>query len=95
VLAEAFADRAYNPDGTLVSRRLPGSMIDDPEEAAQRAVRIAREGRITAIDGSEVTLVADTICLHGDAPGAIDRARAIRASLDAAGIRVEAPHRRG
>jgi UPF0271 protein len=94
-LAEAFADRAYNPDGTLVSRRLPGAMIDDPEQAAQRALRIARAGRITAIDGTEIALAADTICLHGDAPGAVDRARAIRAALDAAGIQVAAPRARG
>lgn len=89
--AEAFADRAYNPDGTLVSRRLPNAMIDDPEEAAQRALRIARERSITAIDGTEIALNADTICLHGDAPGATERARAIRAALDAAGIQVAPP----
>ncbi|HWE62176.1 MAG TPA: 5-oxoprolinase subunit PxpA [Chloroflexota bacterium] len=90
VLAEVFADRAYNADGTLVSRRLPGAMIDEPREAARRALRMAREGLVTAIDGTEIALEADTICLHGDAPGAVERARAIRAALDAAGIHVAA-----
>jgi 5-oxoprolinase (ATP-hydrolysing) subunit A len=94
VVAEVFADRAYNADGSLVSRRHAGALIDDPALAAERALRMAREGRITAIDGTEITLQADTICLHGDAPGAVARAQAIRAALDEAGIAVLARHQR-
>lgn len=93
-VAEVFADRAYNADGTLVSRRIPGSMIDDPEEAARRALGFAREGTVPAIDGSTLALRPGTICLHGDAPGAVARARAVRAALDSAGIRIAAPQRR-
>lgn len=91
VISEVFADRAYNPDGTLVSRRQPGAMIHDAQDAAQRAVRMVQHGMVTAIDGTEVTVQADTICLHGDEPGAVDRARAIRVALDAAGIQIAAP----
>lgn len=92
VVPELFADRAMNPDGTLVSRRLPGAMIHDPAAAAARAVRMAREHRATAIDGTDLTVQGETICLHGDAPGALDRARAIRAALEAAGVTIAAPH---
>ncbi len=92
VVTELFADRAINPDGSLVSRRLPGAMIDDPAEAAARAVRMARDHRATAIDGSDLTVQGQTICLHGDAPGALDRARAIRAAIEQAGITVSAPN---
>jgi UPF0271 protein len=88
--AEAFADRAYARDGTLVPRGRPGAVVTDPALAAARAVRIAREGRIEAEDGSTVALQADTICLHGDTPGAVDHARAVRAALEAAGIAVRA-----
>jgi 5-oxoprolinase (ATP-hydrolysing) subunit A len=85
---EAFADRAYNPDGTLASRKLPGSVVTDPEEVAQRAVRMVAEGKATAIDGSEIALRADTLCIHGDTPGAPILARAVRAALEAAGIAI-------
>lgn len=88
---EAFADRAYNADGTLVSRRLPGAMIHNAQEAARRALRMVTEGRITAIDGTEIEAHVDTICLHGDEPGAVERARAIRAVLDQAGVQIMAP----
>ncbi|HET8630604.1 MAG TPA: 5-oxoprolinase subunit PxpA [Thermomicrobiales bacterium] len=85
---EAFADRAYNPDGTLASRKLPGAVVTDPEEVAQRAVRMVAEGKTTAIDGSEIALRADTLCIHGDTPGAPILARAVRAALEAAGIAI-------
>jgi len=85
---EGFADRAYNPDGTLVSRRLPGAVIDDPEAAAERARRLVVEGRLTAIDGTELTLTIDSLCLHSDTPGALAMARAIRRRFDEAGIAV-------
>jgi len=86
--AEAFADRAYEKDGTLVPRGRKGAVITDTHEAAARAVRIACEGRIAAVDGTEIALAADTICLHGDTPGAVAHARAVRAALEAAGVAV-------
>lgn len=90
-LAEAFADRAYNSDGTLRSRRLPGAVFDSPEDAARQALSIARDGRVHIHDGTWLPLSAETICLHGDAPGALDRARAVRQALEQAGIAITAP----
>jgi UPF0271 protein len=90
VAAEVFADRAYNRDGSLVSRSLPGSVIHDEATVVSRAVRMARERRVTAIDGSEVPLAADTLCVHGDTPGAARLAMAIRQALEESGVRVAA-----
>jgi UPF0271 protein len=87
-VAEAFADRAYRPDGGLVARREPGSVITDPDEVAGRAVRIATDGEVVAIDGSVVSVRARSICVHSDTPGAVGLARAVRAALDAAGVGV-------
>jgi UPF0271 protein len=70
VAAEVFADRAYNPNGSLVSRALTGSVIHDEAEVVSRAVRMARDRTVTTIDGSELRLDADTLCVHGDTPGA-------------------------
>jgi UPF0271 protein len=86
--AEAFADRAYAQDGTLVPRGHKGAVLTHTQEVAARAVRIAREGRLAAADGTEIALAADTICLHGDTPGAVAHARAVRAALEAAGVEV-------
>ena len=83
--AEAFADRRYDAHGTLVSRRVPGSVIHDPQAAAEQALRIAR-GSVLAADGREVPLQARTLCLHGDNPNALEIARAVRRALDGAGI---------
>lgn len=88
VVAEAFADRAYEPDGQLVSRRKPGAVIHDPETVVARVVRMAREGVATAIDGSTVRLNAGTICTHGDTPGAHELVKRIRAGLEKAGIEI-------
>ena len=88
VMAEAFADRAYEPDGQLVSRRKPGAVIHDPEAVVARVVRMARDGVATAIDGSTVRLNAGTICTHGDTPGAHELVRRIRKGLEEAGIAV-------
>ncbi len=85
---EAFADRAYNPDGTLMSRRLAGSVITDPEKAAEQSVSIARDGVVEAHDGTRIELSADTLCLHGDNPSALDNARTIRRALEEAGVEV-------
>jgi len=86
--AEAFADRLYNPDGTLQSRRIAGSLITDPARAAAQAVRIARDGLVLAHDGTQVAIHADTLCLHGDNPAALANAQAVRQALAAAGIEV-------
>lgn len=84
---EAFADRTYNPDGTLQSRHIPGSLIVDPAQAAAQAVAIAR-GYVVAHDGTPVALAAETICLHGDNPAALANARAVREALATAGVTV-------
>jgi UPF0271 protein len=88
VAAEVFADRAYERDGSLVSRATSGSVIHDAAVVVQRAVQMVREKSVIAIDGSTVALQTDTICLHGDTPGAAALAKQIRAGLEAAGIRV-------
>ncbi|MGH9320963.1 MAG: LamB/YcsF family protein [Vicinamibacteria bacterium] len=85
---EAFADRVYNPDGTLQSRRIEGSVITDPAKAAKQALEIARSKQVTAGDGAVVRLDAETLCLHGDNPSALENARAVRRALEAEGIEV-------
>ena len=87
---EAFIDRAYRPDGTLAPRGDQGSVIDDPDHAAARAVRLARDGTVEAGDGSTLELSPATLCLHGDTPGAVAIAARVRDALEEAGIRVEA-----
>ena len=87
-VAEAFADRAYTPEGHLVSRREPGAVLHDPAVVAARMVRLATEGRITAVDGTEIEVRADSICIHGDSPGAVEMARAVRTALTGAGIEI-------
>ncbi len=88
VAREAFADRRYNPDGTLQSRRIPGSLITDPEEAAQQALSIATTGTVTAHDGTRVRVEAESICIHGDTPTAPEIARRVRHKLQEVGIPV-------
>ena len=88
VAGEAFADRRYEPDGRLRDRRHPDATIDEPEDAAQQAVAIARERSVRSIDGSRVEVSAITICVHGDAPGAADRVHAVRRALEAAGVEI-------
>jgi UPF0271 protein len=90
VAAEVFADRAYEPDGSLASRRKRGSVLHDPAAVVARAVRMVTERTVVAIDGTEVRLDADTICVHGDTPGSDDLAARIRAGLEAAGVTVKA-----
>ena len=87
---EAFADRRYLPDGTLQPRSEPGSVLDDPDEAAAQAVAIAA-GQVTAADGSSVELRADSICCHGDTPGAVEIAAAVRRGLEGAGVAIGPP----
>ncbi|MEV7457645.1 LamB/YcsF family protein [Pseudarthrobacter oxydans] len=85
-VAEAFADRAYNPDGTLVSRREPGAVLHDEDAVAANMVRLATEGTIVARDGSTIETSAESICLHGDTAGAVSMAAAVRRELEAAGV---------
>ena len=85
---EAFADRVYNPDGTLQSRKIEGSVITDPEQAAAQAVSIAVEKQVTAHDGTVVPLDGETLCLHGDNPAALDNARFVRRALEKSGVDV-------
>ena len=88
--AEGFADRAYLPDGTLVPRQQAGAVIDDAHAVIPRVIRMARDHLVEAIDGTAVHLVVDTICVHGDTPGAADLAGRIRQALAEAGVDVKA-----
>jgi UPF0271 protein len=88
--AEAFADRAYDGEGRLVPRSRPGALVTDPAAAAAAALRIACDHVVTAIDGTEVPMRADTLCLHGDNPHALAIARAVREALEGAGVSVQA-----
>lgn len=89
VAAEAFVDRPYQADGSLRPRRLAGGVMEDQAAAAGQAVAIARDGAVRTWDGGTLALRADTLCIHGDTPGAVEFARAVRAALEAAGIGVE------
>ena len=91
---EAFVDRAYEADGTLVKRGSPGALLETGEAAAQQAVAIAGAGRVRARDGSSLAVVAQTLCLHGDNLHAVEIAHAVRKALEAAGVKVQAlgPH---
>lgn len=88
VVYEAFADRAYTPDGTLVSRRQPGAVIKDPEEVSERALRMAKDGIVIAVDGTSIPLEAQTLCVHGDTPSAVDLVKKIRETLESDGVLV-------
>lgn len=85
---EAFADRNYNPDGTLVSRRESNAVLHDPDAVAERVLRLATEGTLTAVDGSEISIGAESVCIHGDSPGAVAMAEHIATRLDSEGIAV-------
>ncbi|MDX5630201.1 MULTISPECIES: 5-oxoprolinase subunit PxpA [unclassified Brenneria] len=85
-VAEAFADRAYTAEGTLVSRRLPGSVLHDAADVAQRMLRLVEDGVVEAIDGTLTPVQADSICVHGDSPGALEMARQVRLALEKAGV---------
>jgi UPF0271 protein len=89
VAREAFADRAYNPDGTLVSRRIPGAVIKDKEQIEKRVLHIVRESKVFSLDGKPVDLGrVDSICVHGDNPEAVEIAAAIRSTFQREGISV-------
>lgn len=86
VMAEAFADRAYNADGSLVSRRLPGAVLHDAEVVAARMLRLVQDGVVEAIDGQMTRIEAQSICVHGDSPDAVAMARRVRQVLEEAGL---------
>lgn len=86
VAREGFPDRAYNSDGTLVSRRLPGAVVEDPQEVAQRALRMAKDNQALTADGTRVDLEAQTLCVHGDTPSAVELVKSIRARLEQEGL---------
>jgi UPF0271 protein len=88
--AEAFADRAYEPDGILRKRTLPGALLDDPAKAARQAVDIAAKQIVVATDNSELKVVAQTVCIHSDTPGSVAIARAVNEGLKKAGVQVRA-----
>ncbi len=90
VAAEAFADRSYERDGALTPRHVAGAVLTEPAEVAERVVRIVCEGQVVARDGSILSLKADTICVHGDTPGAAELAAAVRAGLEHAGVQLRA-----
>ena len=92
VAREGFVDRAYEPGGTLQSRSIAGSVLTDPADAVRQALSFAKEGGVTAVDGSFIELAVDTLCVHGDTPGAPEIARAVRDAFAAEKVKV-APFR--
>lgn len=88
-VAEAFADRAYTPQGTLVSRREPGALLHDPQRVAQRMLRLVQDGTLEAIDGTLTRIQADSICVHGDSPAAVAMARELRRVLEQANLALQ------
>jgi 5-oxoprolinase (ATP-hydrolysing) subunit A len=89
-VAEAFIDRAYEADGTLVSRKQPGAVHEEMNVATTQAVRLAVDRRVTARNGEEIEVRADTLCIHGDTPGAAQKARAVRDVLESHGVEIRA-----
>lgn len=91
VAGEVFADRGYSDDGTLAPRDRPGGMIEDPDKAVKQALAMVEEGYVTSLSGKRVPVSADTLCLHGDQPGAVAFAKAIRQAFSERGIQIAAP----
>jgi len=87
-IREAYADRAYTAEGLLLARGLPGAVLEDPAEVVERCLRLAKHGEIEAIDGSVFRSAARSVCLHGDTPGAVAMAHAVRQALEAAGVTI-------
>ncbi len=88
-VAEGFADRSYTAAGTLVPRREAGALVEDPAEVAERAVRMATDAVVVAVDGTRLLMPVESVCVHGDTPGAVAMARAVRAGLESAGVALE------
>ena len=91
IASEVFADRNYLSDGSLVPRNRTDALLDDPAQAAPRVLRMLREGKVRSIDGKEIDLRAETICVHGDNPAAVEFARSLRVSLEKEGVQICAP----
>jgi UPF0271 protein len=93
IAREIFADRNYLNDGWLVPRTRPDALLHDPKEAAQRVLRMLREGKVRSIEGRDVIVRGETICVHGDTPGAVEFARELRTQLEREGVKISAPER--
>jgi UPF0271 protein len=91
VAREVFADRNYLADGSLVPRNRPDALVHDPKESAARVMRMLREGRVRSIDNVDVEVRAETVCVHGDTPGAVEFARVLQAHLEKEGVTIRAP----
>ncbi len=91
IAREVFADRNYLSDGSLVSRNRADALLNDPAEAAKRVLRMLREGKIRSVEGDDVDVRAETICVHGDTPGAVNFARTLRSRLEKEGVEIRAP----
>jgi len=91
IAREIFADRNYLNDGWLVPRTRPDALLHDPKEAAQRVLRMLREGKVRSVEGRDVDVRGETICVHGDTPGAVEFARELRTQLEREGVRISAP----
>jgi 5-oxoprolinase (ATP-hydrolysing) subunit A len=94
IAREVFADRNYLSDGSLVPRTRPDALLHDPEEAAARVLRVLSEGKVRSVDDVDVDLRSETICVHGDTPGAVEFARALRAAMEKEGVEICAPSRK-
>jgi UPF0271 protein len=95
IAREIFADRNYLNDGWLVPRTRSDALLHDPKEAAQRVLRMLREGKVRSVEGRDVEVRGETICVHGDTPGAVEFARELRTRLESEGVRIAAPQRLG
>jgi 5-oxoprolinase (ATP-hydrolysing) subunit A len=93
IAREIFADRNYLNDGWLVPRTRPDALLHDPKEAAQRVLRMLREGKVRSVEGRDVAVRGESICVHGDTPGAVEFARELRTRLEAEGVKISAPQR--
>jgi UPF0271 protein len=91
VAREVFADRNYLENGALVPRTQPDALLHDPKEAAARVIQILQEGFVLSTDGTRVALAADTVCVHGDTPGAVEFARTLRVKLEDNGVAIAPP----
>jgi UPF0271 protein len=91
IAREVFADRNYLNDGWLVPRTRPDALLRDPKEAAQRVLRMLLEGKVCSVEGHDVDVRAETVCIHGDTPGAVEFARELRTRLEHEGVRISAP----
>ena len=93
IAREIFADRNYLNDGWLVPRTRPDALLHDPKQAAERVLRMLREGKVRSIEGRDIDVRGETICVHGDTPGAVDFARELRTQLESEGVKIRAPKR--